>query len=83
MNIWRTLQNPFVLSLHGWCTIDDEVYLVSPWMENGNIMAFLENNPTHDRLKAITDIAHAMKYLHEQDPPIVHADIRGVCPDGE
>ncbi|KAF9030474.1 kinase-like protein, partial [Hymenopellis radicata] len=51
--------------------------LISPWMRNGNIMSFLRNNPNHDRLKAIFQIALGMRYLHEEDPPVVHGDLKG------
>ena len=62
-------------------------------MENGNLISFLEKHPEHDRWEAVSgcqplpkdyvpspqilEIAEAIRYLHEYDPPIVHADIRG------
>ncbi|PBK74612.1 kinase-like protein [Armillaria solidipes] len=51
--------------------------LISPWMINGNIMSYLEAHPDHDRLTSLVQVAEGMKYLHNHDPPIVHADIRG------
>ncbi|KAK0449329.1 kinase-like domain-containing protein [Armillaria borealis] len=51
--------------------------LISPWMINGNIMSYLEAHPDHDRLISLVQVAEGMKYLHNHDPPIVHADIRG------
>jgi len=40
-------------------------------------MVYLENHPGHDRGVAIRQVADAMCYLHEVDPPVIHADIRG------
>ncbi|PBK78446.1 kinase-like protein [Armillaria solidipes] len=51
--------------------------LISPWMINGNIISYLEAHPDHDRLMSLVQIAEGMQYLHNLDPPIVHADIRG------
>ena len=62
-------------------------------MHNGNINDFLQANPGYNRYRAvrllstnihkphlsqITEIVDAITYLHSYDPPIVHADIRGV-----
>ena len=39
----------------------------------------LPNTDIHKpHLLQITEIADAINYLHSYDPPIVHADIRGV-----
>ncbi|PBK62810.1 kinase-like protein [Armillaria solidipes] len=78
--VWRNLKHPNVLPFLG---VSTELFvpsfcLISPWMENGNIMSFLAANPGHDRLVSIKEVASGMAYLHSLDPPIVHADIRGV-----
>ncbi|PBL04500.1 kinase-like protein [Armillaria gallica] len=78
--VWRNLKHPNVLPFLG---VSTELFvpsfcLISPWMENGNIMSFLATNPAHDRLGSIKEVASGMAYLHSLDPPIVHADIRGV-----
>ncbi|PBL04527.1 kinase-like protein, partial [Armillaria gallica] len=77
--IWRNLKHLNVLPFLG---VSMELFvlsfcLISPWMENGNIMSFLATNPGHDRLVSIKEVASRMEYLHSLDPPIVHADIRG------
>ncbi|PBK84655.1 kinase-like protein, partial [Armillaria gallica] len=77
--IWSTLSHPNILPFFG-ANVDlfaPYVCLASPWMSNGNIMSFLEQNPDHDRLKSITEIANGLDYLHNLDPVIVHSDIRG------
>ncbi|KAG1814644.1 kinase-like domain-containing protein [Suillus subaureus] len=65
--------------------------LVAPWMTNGTLTSFLDqNNETlwlHDRLLLLRDIAAGLNYLHTfsltEDGhtdlnPIVHGDLTGV-----
>ncbi|KAJ7584964.1 kinase-like domain-containing protein [Mycena floridula] len=78
--VWKQLDHPNVLPFLG-VNVDlfaPSFCLVSPWMSNGNLIQFLHQHPDFDRRNAIIDIASAMQYLHENLPPIVHADIRGV-----
>ncbi|KAK0228805.1 kinase-like domain-containing protein [Armillaria fumosa] len=77
--VWRQLRHPNVLPFLG---VSEDLFapsycLISPWMINGNIIFYLEAHPDHDRLMSLVQIAEGMKYLHNLDPPIVHADIRG------
>ncbi|KAL0563410.1 Homeobox protein tos8 [Marasmius crinis-equi] len=53
----------------------EQLCLVSPWMSNGHVMAFLRDNPDHDKLTVLTEIAAGMAYLHFLN--IVHGDIKG------
>ncbi|KAK0485347.1 kinase-like domain-containing protein [Armillaria luteobubalina] len=77
--VWKQLKHPNVLPFLG---VNEDLFapsycLISPWMVNGNIMSYLETHPDHDRLESLIQIAEGMKYLHNHNPPIVHADIRG------
>ncbi|PBK78438.1 hypothetical protein ARMSODRAFT_998509 [Armillaria solidipes] len=77
--VWRQLQHPNVLPFLG---VSEDLFapsycLISPWMVNGNIMSYLQAHPDHDRLTSVVQVAEAMEYLHNLDPPIIHADIRG------
>ncbi|KAK0222061.1 kinase-like domain-containing protein [Armillaria fumosa] len=77
--VWRQLRHPNILPFLG---VSDDLFapgfcLISPWMVNGNIISYLEAHPNHNRLTSLIQIAEGMRYLHEHDPPIVHADIRG------
>ncbi|KAF9257189.1 hypothetical protein L218DRAFT_1006451 [Marasmius fiardii PR-910] len=49
--------------------------LVSPWMENGHVITFLQRNPDHDKLEVITEIAARMSHLHSLG--VLHSDIKG------
>ncbi|KAK0449334.1 kinase-like domain-containing protein [Armillaria borealis] len=77
--VWRQLRHPNILPFLG---VNEYLFapsycLISPWMINGNIMSYLEAHPDHDRLTSLVQVAEGMKYLHNHDPPVVHADIRG------
>ncbi|KAF9011554.1 hypothetical protein BDZ89DRAFT_963934, partial [Hymenopellis radicata] len=78
--VWRQLRHRNVLPFLG---VSNDLFapsfcLISPWMENGNIMSFLERHPAHDRLQAICEISQGISYLHILDPRIIHGDIKGV-----
>ncbi|KAF9257175.1 kinase-like protein [Marasmius fiardii PR-910] len=75
--LWTQLNHPNVLPFLGWSKGLSSVYpicMVSPWMENGDVVKFLKKNPDHDRLVAIREIASGMSYLHSRH--VVHGDIR-------
>ncbi|KAK0463553.1 kinase-like domain-containing protein [Desarmillaria tabescens] len=77
--VWRQFRHPNILPFLG---VSEDLFapsycLISPWMDNGNIMSYLEAHPDHDRLTSLIQVAEGMKYLHNLDPPVVHSDIRG------
>ncbi|KAK0503773.1 kinase-like domain-containing protein, partial [Armillaria luteobubalina] len=77
--VWRQLHHPNILPFLG---VSEDLFalcfsLISSWMVNGNIISYLEAHPDHDCLALLGQIAEGMRYLHEHDPPIVHADICG------
>ncbi|KAE9402611.1 kinase-like protein [Gymnopus androsaceus JB14] len=77
--IWRQLKHPNILPLLG---VNAELFspsfcLISPWMENRDIITYLKNNPGHNRHTVLSEIAAGLYYLHSRDPPILHGDIRG------
>ncbi|KAF9257178.1 kinase-like protein, partial [Marasmius fiardii PR-910] len=75
--LWTQFSHPTILPFIGVNTtkFEGRFCLVSPWMVNGEITKFLKENPKHDKLTAIIEIAAGMSYLHSID--IVHADIKG------
>ncbi|KAJ7799288.1 kinase-like domain-containing protein [Mycena olivaceomarginata] len=74
--IWRQLCHPNLLPFFGLYYLENRLCLVSPWMENGNIMEFLKFDPPHSiRLSLILDVALGLEYLHEIN--IVHGDLKG------
>ncbi|KAJ7359278.1 kinase-like domain-containing protein, partial [Mycena albidolilacea] len=78
--IWKGLSHPNILPLLGIDLVSRKpsCCLVSPWMENGSVMAFLKTYPDFDKRSLVRDVASGLEYLHNLDPPVVHGDIKGV-----
>ncbi|KAG6856638.1 hypothetical protein H0H87_002228 [Tephrocybe sp. NHM501043] len=86
--VWRQLRHPNVLPFQGVCQWPGpsfRVCLVSPWMANGNVLQYLQQNPDGDRRTFILDVARGLEFLHTFDPSVIHGDLRGtnilVTPD--
>ncbi|KAJ3560674.1 hypothetical protein NP233_g10682 [Leucocoprinus birnbaumii] len=79
--LWGQLRHPNVSPFYGVFLLDEtraygRICLVSPWMENGNIRAYLDKNPQSNRITLIQDVANGLQYLHSES--IVHGDLKGV-----
>ncbi|KAL4078225.1 kinase-like domain-containing protein [Scleroderma yunnanense] len=78
--LWRNVNHANCLPFYGifkdlqWNNGD--LHLVSPWMEQGDLSAYLSENPNVDRLPLIYDIASGLEYLHKMQPTIVHGDLK-------
>ncbi|KAJ7768223.1 kinase-like domain-containing protein, partial [Mycena metata] len=62
--VWRQLCHPNLLPFFGLYYFDTRLCLVSPWMENGNIMQFLKREPprfTHAGCRSWTSISARTK----------------------
>ncbi|KAJ7017258.1 kinase-like domain-containing protein [Mycena alexandri] len=75
--VWQGLDHPSVLPLFG---IDRETFqgslcMVSPWMENGTVLKYLNDHGRADVDKLLFEIAQGLQYLHSRN--IVHGDLRG------
>ncbi|KAJ6480648.1 kinase-like domain-containing protein [Mycena vulgaris] len=74
--LWQNLHNPYILPLIG---VDREMLpalcLVSPWMERGTILLYLNENGRQDVNRLLSEVAQGVQYLHSQN--IVHGDLRG------
>ncbi|KAF7978722.1 hypothetical protein HWV62_45011 [Athelia sp. TMB] len=78
---WRQLSHPNVLEFYGIHHLKGNrlrVCLVSPWMENGNVVQYLKAVPNADRPALILDVARGLEYLHTSKPNIIHGDIKGL-----
>ncbi|KAJ6470341.1 kinase-like protein, partial [Mycena sanguinolenta] len=71
------LCHPNLLPFFGLYYFHGRICLVSPWMENGHIRAFLkkESLDTDRLLSLILDIALGLEHLH--DKGVVHGDMKG------
>ncbi|KIM79496.1 hypothetical protein PILCRDRAFT_823402 [Piloderma croceum F 1598] len=77
--IWRQLRHPNVLPFYGVYHLEDErLCLASPWMNNGNVVRFLEFAPQTECVPLMLDIAEGLNYLHTFTISIIHGDIKGV-----
>ncbi|KAJ3335830.1 hypothetical protein HDU93_004277 [Gonapodya sp. JEL0774] len=72
---WLGLRFPNVLLLYGACTDPQAMFMVSPLMENGDLLNYLQNvRPDADRVLLLCDVARGMAYLESRG--IVHADLK-------
>ncbi|TDL23526.1 kinase-like protein [Rickenella mellea] len=76
--VWRQLKHRNVVSFYGCCKdlFAPRYALISPWMENGDMMTYLEKHPDTNRILLIYGVASGISYLHNEKQ-VVHGDIRG------
>ncbi|KZP01522.1 kinase-like protein [Calocera viscosa TUFC12733] len=74
--VWSQLRHPNILPLLGVCPEIESrrIWLVSPWIENGNLSEYLNNNPRADCVGLCRGIVRGVHYLHSVD--VLHEDIR-------
>ncbi|KDQ11699.1 hypothetical protein BOTBODRAFT_35132 [Botryobasidium botryosum FD-172 SS1] len=78
VRVWKHLRHPNILPFIGSVTLDSEprIYLVSPWMDSGDALRFVNKNRHIDCVKLLLQIAEGLKYLHSHNPGVVHGDIK-------
>ncbi|KAG8736405.1 hypothetical protein FRC12_017620, partial [Ceratobasidium sp. 428] len=84
LKTWRSLRHPNILPLLGTCT-DLGVFpfalplpsMITEFCPLGTLADYLAADEERiDDLAMIHDIASAVLYMHEQDPPVVHGDLK-------
>ncbi|KAH7335023.1 kinase-like domain-containing protein [Rhizoctonia solani] len=73
--IWSKCKHPNILELIGMAQFRNQIAMVSPWMENGNLQSFLPQHPEVNRCTMCVQISDSISYLHSQG--VVHGDIKG------
>ncbi|KAG8942684.1 hypothetical protein FRC03_002934, partial [Tulasnella sp. 419] len=76
ISVWRKLNHPNVVPLLGY-TMEPEGLpsMISPWYPWGNMVSYLQRNPSADRKPLVLDVARGLCYLHSL--PLLHGDIKG------
>ncbi|KAJ7267303.1 kinase-like domain-containing protein [Mycena rebaudengoi] len=76
--IWRQLSHPNLLPFFGLYYWHERLCLVSPWMENGNVLQFLRRTSASEaeRISFILDISFGLEYLHQSH--VVHGDLKAI-----
>ncbi|KAK6992505.1 kinase-like domain-containing protein [Favolaschia claudopus] len=72
------LCHPNLLPFFGLYFIEERLCLISPWMDDGNIMEYLRANSVDQehRISMIMDVALGLEFLHKQ--ATVHGDLKGI-----
>ncbi|KIO15921.1 hypothetical protein M407DRAFT_234846 [Tulasnella calospora MUT 4182] len=75
-SIWIQSKHANVLPFLGYQVIQGEPRLVSPWMENGSLDAYLKFHPDLSDIDELVCVSCGLAYLHSLQPPIIHGDIK-------
>lgn len=74
------LRHPNVLQLFGCSMTAQAIWIVSELCSLGSLRQMLDDNervlPLDLRLSLALQVAEGMTYLHNQDPPIIHRDLK-------
>ncbi|EIN03685.1 kinase-like protein, partial [Punctularia strigosozonata HHB-11173 SS5] len=71
--VWKRLIHPNIVPFIG-VEPRNQACIVSEWMDNGDIMSYLEDHPRANRIDLITDIARGLNYMHASG--LVHGDLK-------
>jgi len=72
---WAELDHKNTLPFYGVVTdIGPYFYMVSPWQENGNLLAYVKNNPQPRKDYLLRGAADGLNYLHSRK--IVHGNVK-------
>jgi len=75
--IWGALEHPNIVKFLGLSyDIPFPAAIILPYFPDGNSLEYVKKHPTTDVLRLLLGAARGLEYLHQQKPPIVHADIR-------
>ncbi|KAF8593673.1 kinase-like protein, partial [Ceratobasidium sp. AG-I] len=73
--MWSKCSHMNVVKLLGVAQFRDQIAMVSPWMENGTLPQYLNDNPSASRNKLCRHVAMGVEYLHRIS--MVHGDLKG------
>ncbi|KAG8969206.1 hypothetical protein FRC05_001170 [Tulasnella sp. 425] len=74
---WAKLRHPNIIELFGYVETPEPA-LVAPWCANGTLLEYTAHNlpPQSHILELLIQVSSAVQYLHRQQPPIFHGDVK-------
>ncbi|KIM87190.1 hypothetical protein PILCRDRAFT_815665 [Piloderma croceum F 1598] len=76
IKIWSKIRHPNILQFLGANIVDDKPFIVTPYLRNGNVRAYLRDHRDSDRLQILHGISLGLVYLHSHQ--IVHGDLKSL-----
>ncbi len=79
VDILKSLSHRNLPQVYDYFECDGEIYTVIDFIHGINLQEFIENGnvPTTSQLVSwMKQLCDALDYLHEQEPPIIHSDIK-------
>ena len=70
------LRHPNLLNINHFDVYENCPYLVMPYCANGSVNRLVGQMPEQEIWKFILDVSSGLAFLHSQQPPIVHQDIK-------
>ncbi|KAF8597059.1 kinase-like protein [Ceratobasidium sp. AG-I] len=71
---WSKLKHDNVLGLIGVALFQERLAMISPWMENGTLTAYIEKNPKVNRWGLCLQVAEGLAHIHWMG--MVHGDLK-------
>ncbi|KAG8736323.1 hypothetical protein FRC10_009464 [Ceratobasidium sp. 414] len=72
---WSKCTHPNVLPLLGLAKFQDQIRMVSLWMENRNLPSYLDKHPELSRCDMSIRVCKGLEYLHRTG--VIHGDLKG------
>lgn len=77
VEIMKQLRHPNLLELHGVCTTDEKMYIITEFMQNGYLFHYLQSSiysiSNGDLISIALNCAKGMEYLESKD--IIHGNL--------
>lgn len=70
------LRHPNLLNINHFDVYENCPYLVMPYCANGSVSRQIGQMPESEIWKFILDVSGGLAFLHSQQPPVVHQDIK-------
>ncbi|KAG9092270.1 hypothetical protein FS749_015865 [Ceratobasidium sp. UAMH 11750] len=74
---WSKCNHPNVLPLLGLVEFQGQIRMISLWLKNGSLPAYLDKHPSVDRCSMSAQVCKGLEYLHDE-VNMVHGDLKGM-----